>query len=200
MNSAKRPRGRPVDAAARAERTAAILMAARRCFVRKGFHGASIADIASEAEVSVASLYQYFSSKEDLILAMTEWDLRQNLALIGKMAEPGSFRVQIATILDMVAEEARQPDALALQLEIAAEALRNPRIADALRRADQALLVRLKDAISSAQSRAEIDSSFEPEGLAAILLMMAEGLFSHVALGVGSAEPPKRALLHLLDR
>ncbi|OYQ37815.1 hypothetical protein CHU95_00450 [Niveispirillum lacus] len=59
-----------MDAAARQARTDHILAAARRCFARHGFHGAGTADICRDAGISPASLYQYFASKDDLILAI----------------------------------------------------------------------------------------------------------------------------------
>ena len=42
------------------------LAAAQRCFVRSGFHGASMQDICAEAGMSPGNLYRYFPSKEAL--------------------------------------------------------------------------------------------------------------------------------------
>ena len=47
-----------------------IVAAARRCFSRQGFHQTSMPDIAAEAGVSVGAPYRYFSSKEEIILAI----------------------------------------------------------------------------------------------------------------------------------
>lgn len=40
-----------------------ILAAARRCFVERGFHAASMATIADTAEMSQGLIYRYFESK-----------------------------------------------------------------------------------------------------------------------------------------
>ena len=57
-----------------AERTgrACILDAAENAFAESGFNGASLRHIAQGAGVNVASIYYYFSSKEDLMQAVLE--------------------------------------------------------------------------------------------------------------------------------
>lgn len=49
---------------------ASILQAGREIFLRDGFSRASVADIARRADVSTATLYKHFSSKEDLFAAV----------------------------------------------------------------------------------------------------------------------------------
>ena len=51
-----------------------ILAAAARCFVRAGFHGASMHDICAEAGMSPGNLYRYFPSKEALVAGIAERD------------------------------------------------------------------------------------------------------------------------------
>ncbi|MCE5252299.1 TetR/AcrR family transcriptional regulator [bacterium] len=47
-----------------------ILAAATRVFARKGYFHATLDEVAQEAEFSKASLYNYFSSKEDLLFSI----------------------------------------------------------------------------------------------------------------------------------
>jgi TetR/AcrR family fatty acid metabolism transcriptional regulator len=49
------------------QRRAALLGAAVRVFARKGFHGARVGDVASEAGVAHGLVYHYFSSKDELL-------------------------------------------------------------------------------------------------------------------------------------
>jgi len=44
-----------------------ILQAAEQVFAQKGFHDATIADVARKAKVSEATIYEYFPSKEELL-------------------------------------------------------------------------------------------------------------------------------------
>ena len=49
---------------------AAILKGAERIFAKKGFHEATISEIARKAKVSEATIYEYFSSKEELLFSI----------------------------------------------------------------------------------------------------------------------------------
>src|SRR5215470_8790375 len=49
-------------------RTSELLSAARSVFSRKGFHNATIDDIAQEAGVAKGTVYLYFKSKQDIYL------------------------------------------------------------------------------------------------------------------------------------
>src|ERR1700704_3893730 len=57
-----------------ADRRDEILSAAQRCFVRSGFHQASMQEICAEAGMSAGNLYRYFPSKEALIAGIAERD------------------------------------------------------------------------------------------------------------------------------
>jgi AcrR family transcriptional regulator len=52
----------------RASRRAQILDGASRVFARKGFHAATTKEIAEAADVSEGTIYNYFDSKDDLLL------------------------------------------------------------------------------------------------------------------------------------
>ena len=47
-----------------------ILRAAQYVFARKGFQAATVSDIAKKAKVSEATIYEYFSSKEELLFSI----------------------------------------------------------------------------------------------------------------------------------
>src|SRR5213595_1997968 len=73
-----------------AARQAQILDAATKIFAKKGFHRATIPDIAKEAGIAVGTIYNYFGKKEDLLLAlmhrMNETENRdEDLAMSGEM-------------------------------------------------------------------------------------------------------------------
>jgi AcrR family transcriptional regulator len=57
-------------------RSLEILMSIKSVFEQKGFDGASMQDLARAAEMSVGNFYRYFASKDAIIAAMVELDLR----------------------------------------------------------------------------------------------------------------------------
>src|SRR5438270_11865219 len=56
----------------KAATASAIMKAAERNFLERGFHGTKIEDIAGEADVATGSIYDHFRSKEGLFLALIE--------------------------------------------------------------------------------------------------------------------------------
>ena len=48
----------------------AILTAAKQEFVRQGYKDASIADIMERADLGVGTFYNYFSSKEEILMSL----------------------------------------------------------------------------------------------------------------------------------
>ncbi|QXE39559.1 TetR/AcrR family transcriptional regulator [Streptomyces sp. GMY02] len=67
----------------------AILDAAERLFDEQGFDGATVAQIADAANVSVKTLFTYFSSKEDLVFG-TEESTRDALVDAVRSRAPGT--------------------------------------------------------------------------------------------------------------
>jgi AcrR family transcriptional regulator len=50
----------------------AIIQAAATVFHRNGYHGATMADIAAEVDLTAGSLYHHFPSKQDLLIAVLD--------------------------------------------------------------------------------------------------------------------------------
>src|SRR4051794_10735974 len=73
-NTGGHPAMRRANVQAQSDRRTEILVAAQRCFVRSGFHGASMQDICAEADMTPGSLSRYFPSKEALIAGIAERD------------------------------------------------------------------------------------------------------------------------------
>lgn len=50
-----------------------IIQAAADIFAQKGYSGAAVSDIATQADVGKGTIYEYFDSKEDLFFAVFKW-------------------------------------------------------------------------------------------------------------------------------
>jgi AcrR family transcriptional regulator len=77
----------PRRRAAAAERRAQILDAAMRCFGDRGYHVATMDDLALAAGLSKGSVYWYFRSKEDLLLALFDAFSQEVLASFQELEE-----------------------------------------------------------------------------------------------------------------
>ena len=73
----------PQEASAREEE---ILRAAFDVFTEKGFHGATMLDVASRARASKTTLYARYPSKEALFEALMAWSTRQGTEALDAIA------------------------------------------------------------------------------------------------------------------
>ncbi|HBQ8791688.1 TPA: TetR/AcrR family transcriptional regulator [Klebsiella quasipneumoniae] len=118
-------------------RRAEIVAAAQRCFAAKGLHGASVADIAREAGLSVGQLYRIFASKEAIIEAIVSEIVN---ARVGEMIDENHNLARKAAVLaGRIPTSAATRSDNYLLMEINAEASRNPRLREILVQADRRL-------------------------------------------------------------
>src|ERR1700709_1700663 len=95
-----------------------ILDAARARFASHGFAGTSMADIVAESGLSNGAIYRYFTSKDEIIIAVCEQ---------GSHALPRALTVQaINDFLEHVRTLAREADHARLVAQIYAEAALSP--------------------------------------------------------------------------
>ena len=81
-----------------------ILKMSRRLFTAKGYENTTMEDIAEASEVSKATLYNYFSSKENLLLGIVEAALEEirQLVAVDLCREPDSVE-KIRQVLETLA-------------------------------------------------------------------------------------------------
>ena len=64
-----------------------ILKAAAEVLSQKGYEAATMKDIASEVELTAASLYYHFRNKEELILAVLETGVHHAVSRVSPIAQ-----------------------------------------------------------------------------------------------------------------
>lgn len=171
----------PSRASTRAEaQRERILCAALKCFIEHGFHAASMANIAEAAQMSAGLMYRYFENKNAIVLAIVERQLEEKRAFIRRLQS-------IEQLVDMLVGKFDEPRdqgefAVALMLEMSAEATRNPQIAAALRRADELTRQDFEDWLTRnrEQGGAGIAGSLAAQRSVAIR-MVVEGLLFRIA-------------------
>lgn len=195
-------KGRPVDLEGRAARRKEIMAAARGCFLRKGFHAASTAEISERASISVAGLYQYFPTKADLVLALVEEDLEMDLEWVGVLAKAESLQIGLTRLALEYANDVGCGDAVRLRLEITAEASRDPKIATVFTDVETRLVTAVSHLLADRQAKGEIDLALDPEVTARTVLAFLDGLFGWIAVGGARQENEAfvRAALELMWR
>ena len=69
------------------DRRLEILKSAATAFRRRGYHGASVDEIASALEMTKGNLYYYFKNKEEILFACHDYSLDRMLALMSEVLE-----------------------------------------------------------------------------------------------------------------
>ena len=113
-----------------------ILSAARRCFLRDGFHATSMQDLFAESGLSAGAVYRYFAGKDEVILAIAEDNMHEVLAMIDQVAtaDPGrSVGEVVADALALVQAKHEADGVGGMAVLVWSEALRNPELAAQLR-------------------------------------------------------------------
>ncbi len=159
---------------------ARILQAARKVFGQRGYHGATIGEIADEAGLSNGAVYYNFANKEDLFFALLEqWrtelvqDLASALPRPGS-AEPGqSFQDELSHVIDMLK---RRREWRLLLFEFVTYAARNPRFRARFAAGRQKFKHALADVLAERIAAHHLQPVAPPEQLAILVTALVNGL------------------------
>jgi AcrR family transcriptional regulator len=172
---------RRVNVQLQSDRRAEILEAAQRCFVRSGFHGASMQDICTEAGMSPGNLYRYFPSKEALIAGIAERDRAE----VAQEFASADLSHGLFAVLEGMAHHhfAERPDEqVLLCTEISAEARRNPEIARISSAFDADVKRWLIDLFRAGAERGDIPRDIDLDAVVTMLMIIADGVWWRRAL------------------
>jgi len=94
----------------RDRRRAEILKSAAAAFRRRGYHGASVEQIADALRMTKGSLYYYFKSKEEILFFCHDWSLDLLLAALneareGETSPDAQLRRLIVAFVHMILDE-----------------------------------------------------------------------------------------------
>jgi AcrR family transcriptional regulator len=182
-----------ITEAQRETRRQQILDAALRCFSRDGFHNTTTADIVRESGVSQGTLYLYFATKDEIIVALAD-DRHQGEAFLSAMAQSEQDPIEgLALLLELHGEsldDPRRADLRRVGIQGWAEALRNPTVLASVTEGSSLVREEIVRLIARGQRSGQIRPEIEPEAVARMLIALFRGLTLEVSLGedVGLAD------------
>jgi TetR/AcrR family transcriptional regulator, repressor for uid operon len=178
-----------------------ILAAAQACFREKGFHGTSIAEICSAAQISAGGLYRYFASKEDIIAAMAEDERELVSGMLHEVARSEDFFSAIESLFERFSTAFCDRSHVALAAELLAEAARNPSFAAIARQTEMAMVSDIESMVRAGQASGQVDPTLDAAEAATMLLAAADGLgMRMVILGGFAPEEAGKALRNFVIR
>jgi TetR/AcrR family transcriptional regulator, repressor for uid operon len=153
-----------------------VLEAAKKCFVRSGFRGASMHDICREAEMSPGALYRYFPSKEAIIEAIAEKNRREDMAFLSRIGNGPTlidgFIIPLMAHIRHVHATGMGP----LFTEIRAESMRNETVRDCCYQSEIQVMNTLGAFIENAAAEGLINPIAEIGTLLPVMMAIGEGL------------------------
>ena len=185
MTTATPPRTRKAGARDR------LIEAAERLFYAEGIHAVGVDRLCAEAGVSKRSLYQHFSGKDEVVVAMLQAQAAKTAALL--LPEGGSPRERILAVFDAVRAQADEPDFRGCPFLGAATELKD--------RDHPAVRVACEQKVGLtayfAQAVREGGGS-DPEGLALQLVLLFDGASAYSTVRGGSTPATRQAVETLL--
>ena len=153
-----------------------ILDAAARVFAKRGYNRTLMADIAAQAGIGKGTIYEYFSSKDDLFFAVFEWLTKQSgaKANISISALGGSVSDRLKSLSDSLMHqwmEARDLYTLVMEFwSASASSKMRDRFKEAFREAYKDFRHIVSTLISEGIDRGEFSSNVDAEAIAAALV------------------------------
>lgn len=161
-----------------AARREQILDAARRCFLRNGFHVTSMQDVIAEAGLSVGAVYRYFKSKNEIVTAIasqTVATIHQEFATI-VAHRPAYPLVEAMDRALTIAHAQTGPDGMfRLALQVWAEAVRDPELAATISDWYDQARDTFTDLARQARDRGELPADADLTGTGTVLFGMLPG-------------------------
>ncbi|WP_415949526.1 TetR/AcrR family transcriptional regulator [Streptomyces sp. KLOTTS4A1] len=165
-----------------------IIVGARRCFARNGFHATSMQDVLKEVGLSAGAVYRYFSGKEELIEAIVQEAFETIRGAFAEAAEqnppplPDAFLAHVLRrVLDGPGGEDHQAFA-ELVIQVWAETLRNGGLSENLRTGVTGMRALWGDVVRTYQDKGLMSRDVDPDHVARTMMAMAMGFMAQEAL------------------
>ncbi|WP_437888092.1 TetR/AcrR family transcriptional regulator [Phytobacter sp. V91] len=184
------------------ERRKQVIDAAAKCFRELGFHGCSIAKISKAAGMSPGHIYYHFANKEAIVEALVSHQESSLYELINEIAlSPPDERIAVslkrhtARMVDIHTS----PEFNGLWLEIAAEASRNPGVAEVLQLSHDGIHAKLEEEfLKRARTNSDADMHRIRTGMDVIASLFS-GLSQHAATRALGSEWDKQLFINMVN-
>jgi AcrR family transcriptional regulator len=178
------------------------MSAAKRCFLRDGFHVTSMQDLFAEAGLSSGAVYSYFASKDDVITAIAEENMRDVVTMIHDVASSQPDRpvgTILADIFNILQAKDAQDGLAGLAVLAWSEALRNPVLANRFADLFAQMRADLTEVVRNHQGTGNLPRQVPADSLAAALISVVPGYILQLAtLGPAAVEGVPTAVEALL--
>jgi AcrR family transcriptional regulator len=169
-----------------------ILDAARRCFVRNGFHATSMQDILGEANLSAGAVYRYFEGKDEIIATIGLANVAAFTAAVQEVLQvddPPPLEEALGRLLAALERLDEEQDHAKITLQAWSEALRSPTLAARVEEGWAELTSSLAGLVETYRERGDLPGDVPAEHLARVVVGLLHGfVIRRAVLGQGDAD------------
>lgn len=182
----------------KARTRADLTTAARRVFLRRGFHGASVDEIAQEAGYTKGAVYSNFADKDALFLAVLEAHYEQRVeAYAGIMLDGDDLEAAFRSVGRFMADaDAREPAWLPLVSEFIAHAARDEELRQELVQTRERFLAAIAAIIDETRARYGLEYRVSALDIARGSSVLARGFAAERLLDPTAVPPELFVELH----
>jgi AcrR family transcriptional regulator len=168
----------------RSARRQQIVDAARQCFLVDGFQATSMKDILDAAQLSAGAVYNYFPSKDDLIVAISQEALTAVAGTFERMREGPlpPLDEALTAVFTHKPPMNIQRESAKLLVQVWAESLRSPTLSAKVAPIFQGVRQVFADLVIAYQERNAISTAATAESIADILLATLHGIILRRAM------------------
>ncbi|WP_208104057.1 TetR/AcrR family transcriptional regulator [Modestobacter roseus] len=160
----------------RTQRRQQILAAAAQAFAETGFHGTSLADVATRVGVSQPGLLHHYPNKQALILAVLEERDDEDSRYLDETFRDGDPTV-VEWLMALCELNARRPELVRLYTVTAAESLDPAHPAhEFFQHRYQRIRRIMAERIAADQRKGRVDRALDPEHVATEVMAVMDGL------------------------
>ncbi|GLY16639.1 TetR/AcrR family transcriptional regulator [Kineosporia rhizophila] len=188
----------------RAARRRQIVVAAANLFSSNGFHATSMADVISASQLSAGAVYRYFRSKEELIGAVSELALETADEIFGRLLDDERAAPSPGEVIETVVRtltnrnEVIGVDLPRMALQVWAEAIRSPELAERAHLAFSGLKARHVEAARRWQAAGNLPADADLEQVGSAMLGLTQGFLVQNLLVRGTSADGYVAGVHAL--
>jgi AcrR family transcriptional regulator len=154
----------------------AVLAAARRVFLKRGYHGASVEQIAEEAGFSTGVVYSQFRGKADLFLTLLESRIEERAAANLRAVERHPGDRGIERLIEQAAGVDRaEPEWGLLVIEFRVQSARDPALGRRYAALHARTVAGMEHAIKLVYDRSERPGSLPAAQLARLIVAVGAG-------------------------
>ena len=153
-----------------------IVKAARSCFRKNGFHQTSMQEVCTAVGLGPGAVYRYFDSKQAIIEAMAQVELRASRSIEHVVQHADDFNDALHSMTQAFLQRHDFAADASMLTEVYAEGMRNKRVGSIVKKVEDDWITLLATMVRTAQARGQVDVHIDARQTALFVTALWDGM------------------------